>query len=216
MYQAVFFDLDGTLADSAPGIFGSMRYALAQFGITPSDRELHPFLGPPLQQMFAHFLPAEQVARGVELYRAHYGAGGLFDARIYDGVPQMLARLRGAGAAVCLATAKPRTTARRVLDHFELTQWFDLVGGTTEESGVATKTEVIRKNIRDGGFDPQRCLMVGDRRDDLDGAAAAGIDGLGVLYGYGSREELLAHPHRALAQTPAAVADFALGAAAAR
>lgn len=209
-YRAVFFDLDGTIADSAPGILGSMQYALGKFGLHPTREQLRRYLGPPLQQMFADFLPPEQVAEGVRIYREYYGGGGLFDARIYDGIPEAFRRLSGAGVAVCLATAKPRDTALRVLDHFDLTRWFALVGGTDEEAGVADKTAVIRKNMRDGGFAPQDCLMVGDRRDDLLGAEAAGVDGLGVLYGYGSREELESHPHIALADSPLAVAKFVL------
>ncbi len=209
-YRAVFFDLDGTIADSAPGILGSMQYALDKFGLHPTREQLRRYLGPPLQQMFADFLPPEQVAEGVRIYREYYGGGGLFDARIYDGIPEAFRRLSGAGVAVCLATAKPRDTALRVLDHFDLTRWFALVGGTDEEAGVADKTAVIRKNMRDGGFAPQDCLMVGDRRDDLLGAEAAGVDGLGVLYGYGSREELESHPHIALADSPLAVAKFVL------
>lgn len=209
-YRAVFFDLDGTIADSAPGILGSMQYALDKFGLHPTREQLRRYLGPPLQQMFADFLPPEQVAEGVRIYREYYGGGGLFDARIYDGIPEAFRRLSGAGVAVCLATAKPRDTALRVLDHFDLTRWFVLVGGTDEEAGVADKTAVIRKNMRDGGFAPQDCLMVGDRRDDLLGAEAAGVDGLGVLYGYGSREELESHPHIALADSPLAVAKFVL------
>ena len=209
-YRAVFFDLDGTIADSAPGILGSMQYALDKFGLHPTREQLRRYLGPPLQQMFADFLPPEQVAEGVRIYREYYGGGGLFDARIYDGIPEAFRRLSGAGVAVCLATAKPRDTALRVLDHFDLTRWFALVGGTGEEAGVADKTAVIRKNMRDGGFAPQDCLMVGDRRDDLLGAEAAGVDGLGVLYGYGSREELESHPHIALADSPLAVAKFVL------
>lgn len=208
--RAVFFDLDGTIADSAPGILGSMQYALDKFGLHPTREQLRRYLGPPLQQMFADFLPPEQVAEGVRIYREYYGGGGLFDARIYDGIPEAFRRLSGAGVAVCLATAKPRDTALRVLDHFDLTRWFALVGGTDEEAGVADKTAVIRKNMRDGGFAPQDCLMVGDRRDDLLGAEAAGVDGLGVLYGYGSREELESHPHIALADSPLAVAKFVL------
>lgn len=160
-YRAVFFDLDGTIADSAPGILGSMQYALDKFGLHPTREQLRRYLGPPLQQMFADFLPPEQVAEGVRIYREYYGGGGLFDARIYDGIPEAFRRLSGAGVAVCLATAKPRDTALRVLDHFDLTRWFALVGGTDEEAGVADKTAVIRKNMRDGGFAPQDCLMVG-------------------------------------------------------
>ena len=208
--REVFFDLDGTIADSAPGILGSMQYALDKFGLHPTREQLRRYLGPPLQQMFADFLPPEQVAEGVRIYRESYGGGGLFDAGIYDGIPEAFRRLSGAGVAVCLATAKPRDTALRVLDHFDLTRWFALVGGTDEEAGVADKTAVIRKNMRDGGFAPQDCLMVGDRRDDLLGAEAAGVDGLGVLYGYGSREELESHPHIALADSPLAVAKFVL------
>ena len=209
-YRAVFFDLDGTVADSAPGILGSMEYALSQFGIHPDRQELRKYVGPPLRQMFADYLPQEKVDEGVRIYRGYYNGGKLFDATIYDGIPEALARLRATGKKVCLATAKPKETAKNFLAHFGLDRQFDLIGGTQEEIGISNKTAVIRKNIEDLGLSPQECLMVGDRQDDLLGAAAVGVDAIGVLYGYGSREELLACPHLALLENPAAVAAFVL------
>ncbi len=209
-YRAVFFDLDGTITDSAPGILGSMEYALNRFGIHPGQQELKKYVGPPLRQMFADYLPPEQVDEGVRTYRSYYNGGKLFDATIYDGIPQVLAQLHKAGKKVCLATAKPQQTAKNFLTHFGLDTQFDLIGGTQEEIGISDKTAVIRKNIEELGFSPRECLMVGDRQDDLLGAAAAGVDAVGVLYGYGSREELLACPHVALLESPAAVAAFVL------
>ena len=210
-YQVAYFDLDGTLVDSAPGILSSMQKALEHFGVQPTLQQLRRYLGPPLQQMFGDFLPQQQVAEGVLLYRQYYVAGGsLFDALVYDGVPQALARLQQGGVRLCLATAKPKSTAQKVLDHFDLAQYFAQVGGTVEEAGILDKTAVIRDNLQHSTFAQAAHLMVGDRRDDLLGAAAAGIDALGVLYGYGSREELAAHPHTALCDTPDAVAQFIL------
>ena len=209
-YRAVFFDLDGTITDSAPGILGSMQYALGQFGIQADREELRKYVGPPLRQMFADYLPEDRVDEGVRTYRHYYNGGKLFDATIYEGIPQTLARLHKAGLKVCLATAKPKKTAEKFLAHFELDRQFDLIGGTQEDAGIADKTAVICKNREELGFLPQECLMVGDRQDDLLGAAAAGVDAIGVLYGYGCREELLACPHLALVETPAAVAEFVL------
>ena len=210
-YQVAYFDLDGTLVDSAPGILGSMQKALEQFGVHPTLQQLRRYLGPPLQQMFADFLRAGQVAEGGRIYRQYYvTGGGLFDALVYDGVPEALARLQQGGVQLCLATAKPKATAQQVLDHFGLSQYFAQVGGTVEEAGILDKTGVIRNNLQHSTFAPGAHLMVGDRRDDLQGAAAAGIDALGVLYGYGSREELAAHPHMALCESPGAVAQFIL------
>ncbi|MPN60230.1 5'-nucleotidase [bioreactor metagenome] len=161
--------------------------------------------------MFGDFLPPEQVAEGVLIYRQYYVEGGsLFDALVYDGVPQALARLQQSGVQLCLATAKPKVTAQKVLDHFDLAQYFAQVGGTVEEAGILDKTGVIRNNLQHSTFAPEAHLMVGDRRDDLQGAATAGIDALGVLYGYGSREELAAQPHKALCNSPDAVAQFIL------
>ena len=209
-YRAVFFDLDGTVTDSAPGILGSMQEALKAFGRYPDREELRKYVGPPLRQMFADYLPAHQVEEGVRLYREIYRGGRLFDAKIYDGIPQLLHRLMQAGIFVALATAKPKKTAEIFLAHFGLADRFDWIGGTEEEIGILDKTAVIRKNISQGGFAPSDCLMVGDRQDDLEGAAAAGIDAIGVLYGYGSREELLACPHLALVESPDEVGQFAL------
>lgn len=209
-YRAVFFDLDGTITDSAPGILSSMQETLKKYGIYPEQSELQKYVGPPLQQMFADYLPEEQVAEGVRLYREIYRGGKMFDAQIYDGVAQMLHELSKAGLFIGLATAKPKDTARIFLEHFKMTDCFDLIGGTQEENGIRDKTAVIRKNIAQSGFAPSQCLMVGDRQDDLQGAHAAGVDAIGVLYGYGSREELLSCPHLALLESPRAVAGFIL------
>ncbi len=209
-YRAVFFDLDGTITDSAPGILGSMQETLKKFGLYADRAELQKYVGPPLRQMFADYLPPDQVDEGVRTYRALYRGGRLFDAKIYDGIPQLLEQLSQAGLFVALATAKPKKTAETFLSHFGLADRFDWIGGTEEEIGISDKTAVICKNIAQGGFAPSECVMVGDRQDDLEGAAAAGIDAIGVLYGYGSREELLACPHLALVSSPDEVGQFIL------
>ena len=201
-YRAVFFDLDGTITDSAPGILGSMEYALNRFGIHPGQQELKKYVGPPLRQMFADYLPPEQVDEGVRTYRSYYNGGKLFDATIYDGMPQVLAQLHKAGKKVCLATAKPQQTAKNFLTQFGLDTQFDLIGGTQEEIGISDKTAVIRKNIEELGFSPRECLMVGDRQDDMLGAADPGVDAVGVLYGYGSPEEIRDSAPTYVAATP--------------
>ena len=209
-YRAVFFDLDGTITDSAPGILASMQQALEKYAIYPDAAQLRKYVGPPLRQMFADYLPPEQVEEGIRLYREIYRGGRLFDARIYDGIPQLLKCLSQNGLFVALATAKPKKTAEIFLTHFGLAKQFDWIGGTEEECGIADKTAVIRKTISQSGFVPADCLMVGDRQDDLLGAAAAGIDAVGVLYGYGSEEELRSCPHLALLDSPDAVGRFVL------
>lgn len=212
-YHAVFFDLDGTIADSAPGILNSMQYALARFGLHPPVQALRRYLGPPLDQLFGDYLPQGQIEEAIALFRECYDAGELYNAKLYPGIPALLQRLQQAGVKPCLATAKQRAAALRVIEHFGLAPYFALVGGTVREEGVDSKTAVILKNMQDGGFAKGECLMVGDRRDDMLGAKAAGVDPLGVLYGYGSREELLPHQPVLLAETPAQVGDFVLGTA---
>ena len=194
IYEYLFFDLDGTLTDPAEGITKSVEYALNKFGITVADRsELLCFIGPPLVDSFRDFFgfSDEDAARAVGYYREYFPEKGIFDNRVYDGIPELLAKLRAAGRTLVLATSKPEEFARRIMDKFDLARYFKHICGATFDGRISKKAEVIEYAIETAGItDRSSVLMIGDREHDVLGAKKAGVDSLGVLFGYGSREEL--------------------------
>ena len=215
MYDVIFFDLDGTLTDSSPGITNSVMYALRRFGIAVENREsLYPFIGPPLLDSFQRFFgfTEEQARQAIVYYREYFSAGGLFENAVYPGVPEMLGRLQSAGRRLWIATSKPEEFARRIMEHFSLDCYFEGVCGAGMDGTRTRKDEVLRYALGLSGADPARSLMVGDREHDVFGASACGLDCLGVLYGYGSREELNAAGAKYIAAGVGDVAELILGA----
>lgn len=197
MVSGFFFDLDGTLTDPAEGITHSVAYALTHFGIqTPDLRSLHRYIGPPLIDAFMEYegFTAAQANEAVRQFRVYFKDRGIFENRVYEGIGAMLAALRGMGARLYVATSKPEEFARQILDRFELSQYFHGIAGATMDEKRTKKSEVIGYLLDRFGLRGQEetYLMVGDRRHDFEGAAACGLRSVGVLYGYGSREELTA------------------------
>ncbi len=199
----IFFDLDGTLTDPALGITNAIMYALQHFGIVVEDRrELYSFIGPPLKEQFkiVFKLTDEQADEMLRLYRVYYGDKGLFENTVYEGIPTMLSALQQAGFKLVLATSKPAVYAERILEHFDLKQYFTFVSGCELGGARVEKADVIRYALEQLHIQtPAQVCMVGDRSFDVDGARACGIETVGVLYGYGSREEL--HGAKALASS---------------
>lgn len=193
-YHTYFFDLDGTITDSSLGITNSVMYALKKFGIEEGDRtKLYKFIGPPLNVSFREYygFSEEKAWEAVTYYREYYQDKGIFENRVYDGFEEMLKVLKAAGKRLVVATSKPEPYARQIIDYFALTDYFDYVAGMGLDGKRGTKTEVIRYALRVCGIeDKSEVLMVGDREHDVIGARAAGVDCLGVLYGFGGREEL--------------------------
>ncbi len=193
-YAHLLFDLDGTLTDPMEGITRSVRYALRHFGIEVTDlRELTPFIGPPLAESFREFygFDGERIPEAIRVMREYFNERGWCENRLYDGMPRLLGRLQAAGYELAVATSKPTVFARRILDHFDLTRYFSFVGGAEMDGRRQAKADVIAYVLQELDIaDPAGCLMIGDRRHDIAGAAAVGMDSCGVLWGYGSREEL--------------------------
>ena len=190
----IFFDLDGTLTDPALGITNSIMYALQHFGIEVADRrELYSFIGPPLREQFEiayGFTPAQSEI-ALREYRVYFGEKGLFENTVYEGIPTMLKTLKERGCQLVLATSKPQVYADRILEHFNLKQYFTFLSGSELGGARVEKADVIRFALDELKItDPTQVVMVGDRSFDVDGAAACGIETIGVTYGYGSREEL--------------------------
>lgn len=191
-YQNYLFDLDGTLTDPGLGIKNSIRYALQHFGCPPLEEEvLNRFIGPPLLDSFQRYcgVSEEDAKELIRLYREYFSDKGLFENTVYPNVPETLERLRASGASLFLATSKPEPFARRILEHFALSDFFAFVGGSTLEGARTDKAEVIAYVLAETGIDPRASVMVGDRSYDILGGKACGLDTVGVLFGYGKPEE---------------------------
>lgn len=194
-FDHCFFDLDGTLTDSEPGILNGVEKALAHFGISVPRQSLNFFIGPPLLESFGTYFPdePEKAHTALRIYRAYYAEQGMYENRVYDGIADLLRDLRQAGIAVHMATAKPENFARTIVAHFGLAPLLSVQAGAELDGPRHDKTDVLRYAVELAGVtDMSRCLMIGDRNHDVHGAHAAGMACTGVLYGYGSREELQA------------------------
>lgn len=189
----IFFDLDGTVTDSKTGIIRSVQHALHFLGVKRTDEELLPFIGPPLRDSFGRLFPddAETVDLAVKKYREYYSVTGIFENSLYGGIADLLRDLGQQGRVVCLATSKPEPFALRILEHFNIAGYFDHVAGAELTGPRNSKTAVLQHACTLCGVDDlSRCLMIGDRKYDVQGAHAVGMACAGVLYGYGSRNEL--------------------------
>ena len=193
-YRYVLFDLDGTLTDSAEGIIRSLQYALSKFGISVGDPDsLRVFLGPPLVDAFMKYFnfSEEDAHKATAYYRERFSTVGLFENRVYDGVTELLQALKARGFKMIIATSKPEEFTERILAHFNLRGYFDHVAGATFDGRISTKSQVIDYAFQKAGIDnPAEAIMIGDRHHDINGANSKGMDSIGVLYGYGTRDEL--------------------------
>lgn len=194
MYNIVLFDLDGTLTDPGEGITNSVAYALNKFGIEVADKTtLYNFIGPPLIDSFMKYynMSYEDGLRAVEYYREYFGVTGIFENAMFDGIPELLEEIKKSGRVVSLATSKPEQYAVRILEHFNLTQYFDFVGAATMDESRSKKADVITYTLdKLNVTDKSMVVMIGDRHHDIDGANQNGLDSIGVLFGYGNRKEL--------------------------
>ncbi len=214
MYGYILFDLDGTLTESAPGIINSIKYALNHYGEKiPPDEVLLRFVGPPLIDSFERIMgwPPEKSREAVDVYREYFSEKGLFENAVYPGVRELLKTLRGAGLRLGVATSKPQVFCERILKHFNLDGYFDVVKGIPLDGEDMSKAEVIAEALKAEGEPPENTLMVGDREHDVSGARQNSVDCIGVLYGYGSRRELEAAGAKAVFATAKEVGEFILG-----
>lgn len=212
MYKTVLFDLDGTLTDPGIGITNSVMYALDKFGIKVEDRtSLYKFIGPPLKESYAKYyhFSDEEVNRAVVYYREYFSEKGIFENILYDGIAEVLDRIKSSGRKIILATSKPDKFAIQILEHFGIDQYFDFVAAATMDETRTGKAEVISYAIESCNItDLRSTVMVGDRENDILGAKAFGIDSIGVLYGYGGREELQSAGATYLAESVADIANL--------
>lgn len=193
----VLFDLDGTLTDPREGIVACMKHALASLHRpVPGDAELERFIGPPLRNAFCELLSApsggKEVGAAVAAFRERFTALGMFENRVYDGIPQALEGLLERGARLFVATSKPRVFAEQILEHFGLAGHFAAIYGSELTGERSDKVELIAHALTTSALHAAGSVMVGDRRYDVWGALANEVRPVGVLWGYGSREELAA------------------------
>ena len=192
--QYILFDLDGTLTDPAEGITTAFQFALSYFGIEVQDkRELYRVIGPPLIDSFMQFygFDEKEAELAVHKYREYFSEKGIFENQVYPGIPELLKKLKEAGKTLMIATSKPTVFAKRILVHFDLDTYFDYVSGSGLDGSHAQKAEVIAiclKEMKVTSY--EQAVMIGDRSYDIEGANEVGVDAIGVLYGYGSKEEL--------------------------
>lgn len=190
----LFFDLDGTLTDPGEGITRCIAHALEQLGRpSPGLESLRRWIGPPLWESFPVLLGTDDAAlvrRAVELYRERFTAVGMFENRIYPGVPEALEALTAEGHRAWVVTVKPHLFASRILEHFGLAAHFAGVYGSELSGEGSDKAELIRRALGENAIDARDAWMIGDRRHDIEGARANAVAAVGVLWGYGSAGEL--------------------------
>ena len=201
MYDAVVFDLDGTLTDSQAGILSCAEYALKKMGWpVPPEKTMRRFLGPPLAESYMNYcgMTEQEAARATDLYREKYNPGGWKENRVYPRIRALLAELKKRGAYLAVATGKPVSAATEILRYFGLLSYFDAVSGPDLQDLHARKADLIRRVLPEG----KKAVMVGDSAGDIEGARECGIASVAVMYGYGENEELLAQSPDHVAETP--------------
>ena len=193
MYKVILFDLDGTIIDSSLGVTNSVKYALSKFNIEVKENsELLSYLGPPLIYSFQtfHGLSYSDAERAVEYYRSTYPVKGIFENRVYPGIEELLKTLKDMGYIISLATSKPEKYAKIILEDLDLAKYFDKFCGATLDGKINEKIDVMKYTLESLGVkDYKTVLMIGDRKYDINASNELGIDSVGVLYGFGNREE---------------------------
>lgn len=191
-YDAVIFDFDGTICDTGEGILKSAKYALDAFGIeSPDYTELTCFIGPPLLITFQERFGADPAAADelVKKFRERYTNKGIFESELYDGIKALLAKLKKYGVKIGIASSKPQDYIETLLERFGIKSYFDAICGVTFTADCESKTSIIARCQKELDIAGNKCIMVGDKKYDIDGAKANIIDSVGVLWGYGTKFE---------------------------
>lgn len=193
-YDLIIFDLDGTLIDTGIGIMKAVEYALDKFNIPVGDYStLRKFIGPPLKASFMKYynFTEEDAEKAILYYREYYKDKGLYENKIYDGMDELLSKIKESGRKLVVATSKPEVFAKIILDQNNISKYFHIIGGATLDGSRINKDDVIRYALDNlGSHDKTTALMIGDTEFDIYGAKKVGIDSLGITYGYGQEEEI--------------------------
>ena len=197
MYKYILFDLDGTLSDPFVGICTSVQYALKKYGIdVPDISVLKPFIGPPLKDSFMEYynIPEEDTDTLMAYYRERFSVTGLYENELYEGMDILLKDLKEDGRKLAIASSKPTVFVKKILEYFKIDQYFDVVMGSELNGKRGSKLEVLTEALsllfEDGNMIKEECVMIGDRKFDIEASNAINVPNIGVSYGYGSIEEL--------------------------
>lgn len=211
MFQYCLFDLDGTLTDPREGITKSVQYALSKKGINEPDlKKLEDFIGPPLRESFAkkYGMSEEEAKEAVAFYRERFAPIGVLENRIYEGIPELLSELSKQGVKIAIASSKPTVFVNKILEHFDIAKYFDVVVGSELDGKRDAKEAVVEEALRQLGIlelpqDKKKkyCAMIGDRKFDMQGAKAHGLTGVGVRFGFAAEGELEAEGADYIAET---------------
>ncbi|QBO36221.1 HAD family hydrolase [Periweissella cryptocerci] len=211
-YDYIFFDMDGTITDSAEGILNSLDYAIEKLGLEHRSRvEMQTFIGPPMLDSFERIWGLDEAAarHAVDVYREYFGEKGKFENAIYPDIEYTLSLLKMYGKHLYIASSKAEVFVREIIEHFALANYFDGVYGATLDGSRAAKTEVLAYAIAQSGLvDKSKALMIGDTDNDIIGGRENGLDTLGVNYGIGAKAELEAAGATYIVDTPKAILDI--------
>lgn len=193
-YQTIIFDLDGTLTDSQTGIINSLAYAFKQMGLPmPVQSQLKKFIGPPLSQSFQDFCGLNDIEtqKTISYYRQYFADKGWKENQLLPGARELLAKLKQAGKTLLVASSKPEVFVKQILDHFEIDSYFTVIAGASLDDSRSQKSAVIAHALKTAKIEELKgCVMVGDRKHDVEGAKVQGLPTIGLLLGFGSRQEL--------------------------
>ena len=194
MFDYILFDFDGTLMDTSKGVFNSFDKVVAHYGLKIDRAVYSTMIGPPLKESFSKTLklPENEIQNAMQVYRDYYAEKGMFEAELYSGVVELIKNLRAAEKKIFVATSKPEVYAKQILERKGILNLFDFVGGSDlEEKSRVEKCDVVKYVLKSNGIsdEKEKCILIGDRHHDVDGAHSAGIKCAGILWGFGTKEE---------------------------
>lgn len=197
-YDYVIFDFDGTVVDTGEGILKSLQYSFREMGrVVPELDDLKKFIGPPIYYSYTTYygVSEKEVGDYIKKYRERYKVKGIYECELYEGMTELLDSLKAEGIKIGIASSKPMHLIYSVADYLKITEKFDaIVGVKIDDSNHSSKTQLVLDAMAEmGATDKSKVLMVGDRLYDIDGAAGAGVDSCGAIWGYGSEEEFREH-----------------------
>ena len=212
--SALFFDMDGTLIDSEPGIVGGIVHTFDALGqMLPSADQLRGWIGPPLRDSFHERFGGDQglVEQALALYRERYDSVGWTEHSVFPGIASAIQALYAAGHRMAVVTSKNERFARRIVEHLPFGGHFEEVVGASDDGERRFKPDLVAEALRRLQLEPAQCVMIGDRRMDIEGARAHGMRSIGVLWGFGDEAELRRAGADALARDPAQLASLLAG-----